>query len=40
MCTIDVVGLYPHIPHSEGLEALKEALSNSEGQSESKREDR
>ena len=38
LCTIDVVGLYPHIPHSEGLEALKEALSNSEGQSESERE--
>ncbi|KAL9958229.1 hypothetical protein ACROYT_G035215, partial [Oculina patagonica] len=29
LCTIDVVGLYPHIPHDEGLEALKEALMNS-----------
>ena len=26
LCTIDVVGLYPHIPHNEGLEAVKEAL--------------
>ena len=33
LCTIDVVGqgLYLHIPH-EGLEALKEALSNLKGQ--------
>ena len=23
--TIDVVGLYPHIPHDEGLQALREA---------------
>ena len=22
ICTIDVVGLYPHKPHCEGLEAL------------------
>ena len=35
LCTIDVVGLYPHIPHNEGLEALKEALSTLEGQVES-----
>jgi len=26
LCTIDVVGLYPHIPHDEGLEALKESF--------------
>ena len=26
MCTIDVVGLYPSIPHDEGLVALREAL--------------
>ena len=26
ICTIDVVGLYPHIPHCEGLEALKKAI--------------
>ena len=26
LCTIDVVGLYPNIPHKEGLEALKIAL--------------
>ena len=26
MVTIDVVGLYPHIPHSEGLEALRTAV--------------
>ena len=24
--TIDVVGLYPHIPHCEGLEALRKAI--------------
>ena len=23
LCTVDVVGLYPSIPHEEGLEALK-----------------
>ena len=28
LCTIDVVGLYPHIPHGEGLEALREAFIN------------
>jgi len=32
LCTIDVVGLYPHIPHNEGLEALKDALGNLEDQ--------
>ena len=26
LCTVDVVGLYPHIPHDEGIEAVKEAL--------------
>ena len=26
LCTVDVVGLYPHIPHYEGLEALKESF--------------
>ena len=26
LCTVDVVGLYPSIPHEEGLEALKEVL--------------
>ena len=31
LCTIDVVGLYPHIPHNEGLEANMAALSNSQG---------
>jgi len=35
LCTIDVVGLYPHIPHNERLEALKEALSTLEGQLDS-----
>lgn len=25
---MDVVGLYPHIPHEEGLQALREALTN------------
>ena len=34
MCTVEVVGLYPHIPHNEGLEALREALGNLEGQVE------
>ena len=29
LCTIDVVGLYPHIPHDEGIEAVKEALMKS-----------
>ena len=28
LVTIDVVGLYPSIPHQTGLEALKEALDN------------
>ena len=26
MCTIDVVGLYPNIPHSEGLNSLRRSL--------------
>ena len=26
LCTIDVVGLYPNIPHKEGLEAIRKAL--------------
>ena len=26
LCTIDVVGLYPNIPHEEGLAAIKEQL--------------
>ena len=26
LCTVDVVGLYPHIPHDEGIEEIKEAL--------------
>ena len=26
LCTVDVVGLYPSIPHSEGLSAIREAL--------------
>ena len=26
LCTVDVVGLYPSIPHGEGLEAMREAL--------------
>jgi len=38
LCTIDVIGLYPHIPHNEGLEALKEALSTLEGQVESEQQ--
>ena len=31
LCTMDVVGLYPHIPHSEGLEALRLTLNKAEG---------
>ena len=38
LCTIDVVGLYHHIPHNEGLEVLKEALSTLEGQVESEQQ--
>ena len=30
LCTIDVVGLYPHILHGEGLEALTRAFDNAE----------
>ena len=26
LCTIDVVGLYPNIPHDEGLIAMRKAL--------------
>ena len=26
LVTIDVVGLYPHIPHNEGLEAIRKIL--------------
>lgn len=29
LVTADVVGRYPHIPHEEGLQALREALTNS-----------
>jgi len=28
LCTVDVVGLYPHIPQNEGLQAIKETLSH------------
>ena len=28
LCTVDVVGLYPSIPHDEGLEAMRRALSS------------
>ena len=30
LCTVDVVGLYPSIPHEEGLEALKGVLEHRE----------
>ena len=33
LCTIDVVGLYPNIPHNDGLEALKRALDGREDKS-------
>jgi len=29
---LDVVGLYPHIPHAEGLEAIRHALNEIENQ--------
>ena len=32
LCTVDVVGLYPNIPHTYGLDALKQALNNRENQ--------
>lgn len=32
MVTTDVVGLYPHIPHDAGLEAIKEAPNRREDQ--------
>ena len=28
LCTVDVVGLYPNIPHEEGLSALMKRLDN------------
>ena len=28
LCTVDVVGLYPNIPHKDGLEALKKVLES------------
>ena len=28
LCTIDVVGLYPNIPHDEGLIALRKSLES------------
>ena len=30
LCTVDVVGLYPSIPHGEGLEAIRGALDRRE----------
>ena len=33
LCAIDVVGLYPNIPHEEGLAAIKEALDKREDKS-------
>ena len=33
LCTVDVVGLYPSIPHREGLEAIREALDRRENPS-------
>ena len=30
LCTIDVVGLYPNIPHDEGLKALRKLLESRE----------
>ena len=33
LCTVDVVGLYPNIPHEEGLEALRRPLDHRENKS-------
>ena len=33
MVTFDVVGLYPHIPHKEGLKKVKSYLDKREDQS-------
>ena len=32
LCSIDVVGLYPNIPHEEGLQAMEKMLNNRENQ--------
>ena len=32
LCTIDVVALYPNIPHEDGLAALRKALDTREDQ--------
>ena len=32
LVTIDVVGLYPHIPHNEGLDAIRRALDKRDNQ--------
>ena len=32
LCTIDVAGLYPNIPHKEGLEAIRKVLDKQEDQ--------
>ena len=29
LCTLDIVGLYPHIPHEGGLDSLSRAIQNS-----------
>ena len=30
LCTIDVVGLYPNIPHKEGFASIRKHLDNRE----------
>ena len=35
LCTIHMVGLYPNIPHKEGLEAIRKALNKREDQTTS-----
>lgn len=32
LVTIDVVGLYPHIPHNKGLDAIRRALDKQDNQ--------
>ena len=33
LCTVDVIGLYPNIPHDEGLAAIQKALDSKEDKS-------
>lgn len=37
LCTVDVMGLYPNIPHEEGLQAIRAALEKREDKTVSTR---